>query len=105
MRYTGYAFFVMAPRVIEDLKIPHPIERERSFEVAKRIRLGAIDYENFITDMVADRQFIEDNAALCTKGKVWKCLLVQKRGCHDGILVMPQDGCYVGYAAYIENIG
>lgn len=104
-RYTGYAYFVMAPRVIEDLKTPHPIERERPFEVVKKVKLGAIDYENFITDMVVDRQFIEDNAALCAKGEVWKCLLVQKRGSHDGVLVIPQDGCYMKYAAYVEYIG
>lgn len=104
MQNTGYAYFVMTPRVIEDLKSPHPIEQERPFEVVKKIKLGAVDYGNFITDMVADRQFIEDNAALCAKDEVWKCLLVQKRGNHDGVLVMPEDGCYVGYAAYLGSL-
>jgi len=53
--------------------------------------------------MVADRQFIEDNASLCAKGEAWKCLLVQKRGGRGGVLVMPEAGCYVGYAAYFEE--
>ena len=65
--------------------------------------LSAIDYENFITDMLADRQFIEDSADLCEKGEVWRCLLVQKRGCQDGVLVLPEEGCFVGYAAYLAS--
>ena len=99
MPQTGYAFFVENPRVLEDIIKPHLLEQEHPFEVVKNIKLHAIDYENFVTDMVADRQFIEDNADLCSKGTVWKCLLVQKRGSHDGILVMPEDKCYVGCAA------
>ena len=99
MLQTGYAFFVMSPRIVDDLSVPHPLEREHAFEVVKVIKLSAIDYENFVTDMVADRQFIEDYADLCAKGKVWKCLLVQKQGRKDGVLVMPEAGCYVGYAA------
>ena len=100
VQQTGYAYFVEKPRVVEDLVRPHPIEQERAFEIAKVIQLGAIDFENFTTDMVADRQFIEDNAERCVKGEVWKCLLVQRRGRCDGVLVMPEEGCYVGYAAY-----
>lgn len=100
MQQTGYAYFVMSPRIVEDLFVPHPIELEQAFEVVKVIKLGAIDYENFVTDLVADRQFIEDYADLCAKGEVWKCLLVQKRGRKDGVLVMPDAGCYVRFAAY-----
>ncbi len=103
MQRTGYAYFVKKPRTLLDLRKPHPVEWEQAFEVVISIRLSAIDYENFITDMVADRQFIEDNAGLCSKGEVWKCLLVQQRGSCDGILVMPEDGCFVGYAAYLAS--
>ena len=80
MDKTGHAFFVDFPRTIEDLKKPHDIRLEQEYEVVKTIKLGSMDYENFITDMVADRQFIEDNYTLCSVGKVWKCLLVQARG-------------------------
>ena len=100
MEKTGYAYFVESPRVIEELKVPHPIEREQRYEIVKTVKLAKIDYENFITDMIADRQFIEDNAALCSQGEIWRCLLVQHRGPTDGVLVVPVNGCYVGWAAY-----
>ncbi len=103
MERTGYAFFVESPRIIEDLLAPHPIEREQRYEIVKAVKLTKIDYENFITDMIADRQFIEENAALCAQGGVWRCLLVQQRGRTDGVLVVPDDGCYVGWAAYYRG--
>jgi hypothetical protein len=53
--------------------------------------------------MLADRQFIEDNAALCSRGQVWQCLLVRQRGCSEGVLVMPENGCFVGWAAYYAD--
>ena len=73
---------------------------KKHYQIVKVIKLTKIDYENFITDMIADRQFIEDNAALCSQGGVWRCLLVQQRGRSDGVLVMPATDCYVGWAAY-----
>ena len=91
------------PRRIEDLTVLHLVEKERPFEVVKIVKLAKIDYENFITDMVADRQFIEDHAALCSKGEVWRCILVQQRGHTDGVLVMPEDSCFVGWAAYYSE--
>lgn len=103
MPQTGYAYFVENPRVLADLMKLHLPEQERPFEVVKAVKLRTIDYENFVTDMVADRQFIEDITDLCSKDTVWKCLLVQKRGSHDGVLVMPEDKCYVGYAAYFAE--
>ena len=100
MDYFGYAYFVERPRRIEDLMVPHPIEKERPFRIVAEIQLPAIDYENFITDMLADRQFIEDYGRRCKKGEIWDCLLVRRRGQPDGVLVMPEDGCFVGWAAY-----
>ena len=100
MEKAGMAYFVKAPHRIEDLRTPHPVEEERAYKVIKQVKLAKIDYENFITDMVADRQFIEDNVALCSKDETWCCILVQQRGRADGVLVMPEDGCFVGWAAY-----
>ena len=100
METAGKAYFVRSPRRIGDLQALHLVERERPFEIVKTVKLAKIDYENFITDMLADRQFIGDHAALCSKGTVWRCILVQQRGHADGVLVMPEDGCYVGWAAY-----
>lgn len=101
MRKTGRAYFATHPRVLEDLCVPHLPEQERPYEIVKMVRLRKIDYENFVTDMVADRQFIEENAALCGRGRVWKCMTVCQRGGTEAVLVMPEDGCYVGWAARI----
>ena len=97
------AYFVKAPRRIKDLRALHSVEEERAYKVVKQVKLAMIDYENFITDMVADRQFIEDSAALCSKDETWLCILVQQRGRTDGVLVMPEDGCFVGWAAYYSE--
>ncbi len=89
---TGYAFFVSNPRIAEDIIQPHPVEAERQFEVVKVIRLAKIDYENFITDMLVDRQFLEDNAYLCSKNdEVIRCLLITTRKSDSGILVVPEE--------------
>ena len=104
MYYYGYAYFVEHPRRIEDLMVPHLVEKERPFRIVTEIQLPAIDYENFITDMLADRQFIEDHGRRCKKGEVWDCLLVRRRGKPDGVLVMPVDGCFVAWAAYYPGI-
>ena len=53
MEISGKAYFVSDPRRIEDLTVLHLVEWERLFEVAKTVKLTKIDYENFITDMVA----------------------------------------------------
>ena len=100
METRDFAYFVERPRAIEDLLQPHLFEKEQEYRIVKTIELGKMDYENFITDMLADRQFIEDNAALCSRGEVWQCLLIRQRRCSDGVLVMPENGCFVGWAAY-----
>ena len=100
MDYFGYAYFVERPRRIEDLMVPHLIEQERPYRIVTEIQLPAIDYENFITDMLADRQFIEDHSKCCKKGEVWECLFVRRRGQADGVLIIPEQDCFVGCAAY-----
>ena len=94
------ADFVYSPRTAEELLRPHNLNNEKPYQIVHIVSLSALSYENFITDMLADRQFIEDNAALCSRGEVWKCLLIRQRGCSDGVLVMPENGCFVGWAAY-----
>lgn len=100
MEKSGSACFIRHPRTIGDLMQPHLHKHEREYQIVKTIELGKMDYENFITDMLADRQFIEDNAGLCSQGEVWQCLLIRQRECSDGVLVMPENGCFVGWAAY-----
>lgn len=103
MKKTGTAFFVDFPRILDDLKRPHLIDAERPYEIVETVTLGEMDYGNFCTDMLADRQFIEDCYDLCSTGPVWKCLFVHQRGKKDGVLIVPTDGCYVKYAAYIPQ--
>ena len=99
-RISGRAWFVFYPETIEDLRKPHPSARERPFEVVRHIFVSKLEYENFTTDFYADRLFIEKNADACSKGPVYRCILVQRRGGNDGVLVMPFDKCYVDSAAY-----
>ncbi len=104
MGESGFAYFVERPRRMEDLLVPHPLERERAYEIVRTVTLAGIDYESFITDLLADRGYIEESAPLCSEGEVWKCLLVRQRGHKDGVLVLPRDGRYVGWAAYRAGI-
>lgn len=99
MKKNKKASFVKHPRVFEDLVTPHIAKRLEAYRVAKTIILDSVDYENFVTDMLADRQFIDDFAPLCSRKDIWLCLLVRRRGAHIGVLVMPERKCYVGYAA------
>ena len=99
MSEHGTAFFVERPRRMDDLMCPHLPEWEREYEIVKTIRLSRIDYENFITDMVADRQFLEDNASLCSKGRaIIRCLEITCKSSRECILVVP-DGAWVELAA------
>ena len=104
MKRGGYAYFVENPRILEDLRVPHPVEMEQQFMVVKTVRLTKIDYENFITDMLADRQFIEDYGKRCKKSEIWECLFVRRRGQSEGVLIMPEQDCFVGWAAYCPEL-
>lgn len=85
------AFFVMKPRNIEELRVPHLLCGERQYEIVCEKKLSAIDYENFVTDMRADRQFILDAASRCCEGEVMKCLLVRKNRMTEGMLIVPDS--------------
>ncbi len=100
MEIKKTAFFVREPSVIENLMRPHLLEQEKPYHIVSVVQLDSIDYMNFITDMLADRQFIEDHSAACGYGEVMKCILVKKKKAKDGVLVVPRLPCYVGYAAY-----
>ena len=99
------AYFVKYPRTYEDLLQLHLKNHEQSYEITCTATLDPIDYENFIFGLDADRQYIEDNASLCSDGPVKKCLLVESATGSDGILVIPdpQRHCYVLWAAYLKK--
>lgn len=102
MNIHGTARFVEYPRNFEDLSELQTTGQEQHYEIVKVVKLLKIDYENFTTDMVADRAFIQAYASGCEIGEIWRCLLVQQYRRSDGILVIPMDGCHVGWAAYYE---
>lgn len=97
------AYFIRTPRTARDLFRPHLAEHEREFQIVKVVGLEPIDYENFVTDMLADRQFIEDAAALCGEGEIMKCLFAHRYGRSDGILIVPESDAFVKWAAYIKE--
>lgn len=99
MSNNGFAYFVNNPRTSKDLLVPHLIEREQKYEIVKTITLPKIDYENFTTDMRADRWFLEENDHLCSRVPTIRCMLIKQRGKDGGILVVP-NGAWVNTAAF-----
>lgn len=67
MKKSAKAKFVKRPRIFEELIAPDIPKSSKAYRVIKTIILDSINYENFITDMLADRQFIEDSAHLCSQ--------------------------------------
>lgn len=98
------AFFVQRPRTITDLVVPGGTVTEARFKIVQIVLLKAIDYENFITDMLVDRVFLTASPYCHVENDIWYCLFVSKRGAKDGILVMPR-GDFVEYAAYLTYDG
>lgn len=101
----NFAFFVEHPRKIDELIKPHDIRDEKQFEVVKLIVLSHMDYENFVTDMLVQRDYLEKNAALCEGGEYVRCMLVTVSSCEIGVLVVPdyrgfvvKAGCWKNYA-------
>ena len=96
-------YFVKNPRTVEDLTALHPLELERPYEICADVPLASIDYGNFITDFLADRQFLEDHAGQCSAQVPMKCIFVHQNNRTDGILVVPdaKRPAFVKYAAYL----
>lgn len=89
------AYFVHRPRHLADLCKPHPMERERTYQVARIVILSPLSYENFSRDLLADRDFLRRSSEKLGQG----CILVKTRQQRDGILVYPVDA-WVKWAAY-----
>lgn len=100
----GTAYLVKKLSKLSHLIRPHRIEDEVPYEIMKTILLSQMDYANFATDLTVDRAYIEQCAHLCDiDNGVWRCLLIQQVNAKSGILVIPEDQCWVGYAAYYGN--
>ena len=91
------AYFVFRPRTVSDLSIGTADGKWREYRIVKTICLSRMDYDNFTTDLLADRQFIEDNAPFCAAPD--DCLLIKGKQQQQELLVIPWQGCFVRYAA------
>lgn len=96
------AYFVFRPRTTDDLSLQNHNGKWMEYTVVKTICLNNIEYENFATDLLADRQFIKDNAYLC-RNKC-ECLLIANRQKTKGILITPFRDYLICYAALRSHI-
>lgn len=99
MRNEKRAYFVKHPRTYEELDIPHAPEQERPYQVVRTVLLDGADYDNFLHDMLADRQFIEDASFLCAEEPVFRCIQVQPIFGRSAVLVVPERESFVKWAA------
>ena len=100
---NGQAWFVRRPRDLEALRALHPLDAERPYRVAAELFLTDMDFQNFITDLAADRAFLERYAPLCADGPVPACLLVRCEGEKYGILALPGKAGFLEWAAWTET--
>lgn len=100
MKEKGRAYFVYWPRRLDDLMGIHLARAERPFEIHRQVSLSAIDYENFTSDLKADRWFLEKFIDNKWDADVFWCIYVHQRGKNDGLLIVPAPDGHVRYAAY-----
>lgn len=99
MDMTGSAYFVHRPRRMADLRVPHLPDSEQTYIIKYRVQLCKTDYDNFISDFLADRRFLEIFSPHSAESPI-PCILVRQAGQSDGVLVFPERESYVGLAAY-----
>lgn len=110
-KLTGTAYFLRNARRLDDLEdFRKESVRKRikpkQYIIEKVIALSKIDYENFTTDLLADRQFIADNTHLMfvDVNNIWHCLLVLEKGKEDiGILVDSKKKDFPMYSAVYKK--
>ena len=91
------ACFLRRPRRIEELRAEEN-GRRRPYRIVSSLCLGGMDYENFVTDLLADRAFLENVPGCGEDGKVLCCLRVSCPGRED-ILIVPDGTGHVALAA------
>ena len=91
------ARFVSRPRRIEELR-DFGIGMLRPYQIVSTVCLGVIDYENFVTDLLADRAFLEKVPGCGEDGSHVRCICVTSRG-RDSVLVLPDRTGRVTLAA------
>lgn len=96
------AWFVRRPRNLEALRALHPLDGERPFRVAAELFLAEMEFQNFLTDLAADREFLERYAGLCAYGETPVCLLVRCEDDRNGILAVPGRDGFAEWAAFLD---
>ena len=91
------AYFLRRPRRIEELRAEES-GRRRPYRIVSSLRLGGMDYENFVTDLLADRAFLENVPGCGEDGPLVRCLCVSCKG-RDSVLVLPDGTGHVALAA------
>ena len=91
------ACFFSRPRRIEELR-DFGIGMLRPYQIVSTVCLGGMDYENFVTDLLADRAFLENVPGYGQDGPLVRCLCVSCKG-RDSVLVLPDGTGHVALAA------
>ena len=91
------AYFLRRPRRIEELRAEES-GRRRPYRIVSSLRLGGMDYENFVTDLLADRAFLENVPGCGEDGPLVRCLCVSCKG-RDSVLVLPDGTGHVALTA------
>ena len=105
-RVAGSAFFLFSPRNADEFNQPFPLDHIQPYRIIGHIKLSGMDYENFVTDMVVEREYLEPFEELCHTGAVYECVLVCRQGNNrTGILVIPDSGGFIKCAARYEVMG
>ena len=91
------AYFLRRPRRIEELQAEKN-GRRHPYRIVSSLRLDGMDYENFVTDLLADRAFLEDVSGCGEDGNVLCCLRVSCPGRED-TLAVPDGTGHVALAA------
>ncbi len=93
------AYFISRPRRVEELR-DFGIGMLRPYQIVSTVCLGGIDYENFVTDLLADRAFLENVPGCGEDGHLVRCLCVTSWG-RDSVLVLPDGTGHVALAALV----
>lgn len=96
---VGFAYFIRRPRRFEDLFIPYSVDQETPYRIDRIVELNEMNYGNFITDFLVERAFLEAES-LPVHGVCAACVLVRQSGSKDGVLIQPECGGRVAWAAY-----
>ena len=107
----GTAFFMKDARRIDDLaEFRNDCIKKRKcaklYIIEKTIELNRLEYDNFINDLLVERQYISDNRDLMFSdiNNVWHCLLIVQAGKHDtGILVESKKYEFPMYTALYQK--